>query len=121
MKRLLLLLCAALLLPATETIAATETVDGITWSYTKSNGAATITGIPKSTAGDVVIPSKLGGCRVKTIGEDALLGCKEVTSITIPNGVTSIGSGAFYGCNGLTSVMIGKDVETIYGEGVTKK
>jgi len=40
-------------------------------------------------------------------------GCSGLTSIEIPNSVTSIGSGAFYGCSGLTSVEIPNSVTTI--------
>ena len=38
-----------------------------------------------------------------------------LTSVTIPNSVTSIGSSAFRGCTGLTSVIIGDGVTTIRG------
>ena len=37
----------------------------------------------------------------------------EITSLTIPNSVTSIGSGAFSYCSGLTSVTIGNSVTSI--------
>ena len=41
--------------------------------------------------------------------------CEEqgVTSITIPNSVTSIGDNAFYGCNSLTSITIPDSVTSI--------
>ena len=50
---------------------------------------------------------------VTTIGEDAFRLCKGLTSIVIPNSVTSIGEGAFYNCTGLTSVVIPNSVTTI--------
>ena len=40
------------------------------------------------------------------IGESAFYGCYGLTSVTIPNSVTSIGDDAFYYCYGLTSVHI---------------
>ena len=39
--------------------------------------------------------------------------CTNLTSVTIPNSVTSIGSGAFFGCYGLTSVTIPNSVTSI--------
>ena len=43
---------------------------------------------------------------VTSIGDGAFGNCTGLTSITIPNSVTNIGSWAFYGCTGLTSVTI---------------
>lgn len=53
---------------------------------------------------------------VTTIGNSAFWGCTGLTSITIPNSVTSIGNGAFSDCYGLTSATIGDAVTTI-GDG----
>ena len=39
--------------------------------------------------------------------------CSSLTSVTIPNSVTSIGDVAFYNCSGLTSVTIGNSVTSI--------
>ena len=50
---------------------------------------------------------------VTTIGDWAFTGCKDLTSITIPNSVTTIGSYAFGGCRGLTSITIPNSVEII--------
>ncbi len=50
---------------------------------------------------------------VTSIGEYAFYGCSGLTSVTIGNSVTSIGNSAFLGCTGLTSVTIGNRVTSI--------
>ena len=52
---------------------------------------------------------------VTTIGEGAFVYCTSLTSITIPNSVTSIGSNAFDECFSLTSITIPNSVTTIGG------
>ena len=88
-----------------------ETVDGVTWAFTVSNGMATVgsrtfgsPSIPRSVAGDIAIPTKLGECEVLTIGEWAFRYCDKLTSVAIPEGVTSIGISAFEGCSSLRTV-----------------
>ena len=48
-----------------------------------------------------------------SIGEQAFSRCKSLTSIEIPEGVTSIRYGAFYGCSSLTSIKIPSSVSSI--------
>jgi hypothetical protein len=50
---------------------------------------------------------------VTSIGNLAFCGCTGLTSITIPDSVTSIGSGAFDGCTRLTSITIPDSVTSI--------
>ena len=49
----------------------------------------------------------------RVIANDAFSGCTSLSSIKIPNSVTSIGSQAFYACSGLISVTIGNSVTSI--------
>lgn len=112
-KRLMMLAVAAA--AAFGAWSATETVDGITWTYSVSNGKAKIDGIPNTTAGAITIPSSLGGCSVASIGSSAFFGCTSLTKVTIPDGVVSIGSSAFYGCSGLVSVTVPNSVTSLGG------
>ncbi len=50
---------------------------------------------------------------VTSIGNYAFRLCNSLTSITIPNSITSIGDGAFYNCFSLTSITIPNSVESI--------
>ena len=50
---------------------------------------------------------------VTSIGYDAFYDCGGLTSVSIPNSVTSIGNDAFCGCGGLTSVTIPNSVTSI--------
>jgi hypothetical protein len=50
---------------------------------------------------------------VTTIGNNAFLNCKSLTSVTIPDSVTTIGYNAFKDCSRLTSVNIPDGVTTI--------
>ena len=94
---------------------------GITWTYTVSDGKASLgsgsysgeRAVLTSTAGAITIPSSLGGYPVRSIGSWAFTECSGLTSVTIPNCVTSIGAGAFYSCKNLTSVAIPDSVTSI--------
>ena len=69
-------------------------------------GASVFSG--KSRLTSVVIPNS-----VTSIGERAFYNCTGLTSVEIPNSVTSIGTYAFSGCTRLTSVEIGSSVTSI--------
>ena len=73
-------------------------------TYAVSNGFCTDT--------DVVIPSSYNGKVVTAIGNHAFSWCA-ITSITIPDSITSIGEGAFNGCRKLASITIPKGVTAI--------
>lgn len=50
---------------------------------------------------------------VTSIGDYAFEGCEKITSLTIPGTVVSIGEDAFHACNGLTNVIIENGVKNI--------
>ena len=61
----------------------------------------------------VVIPDKINGTEITSIGYRAFAECTSLTNVTIPEGVTSIGDRAFEDCASLTSVTIPEGVTSI--------
>ena len=115
-------LIAVLSLVATAATAHSFEVNGI---YYNKNGDGTVSVTFKGSryyeyadeyTGNVMIPSSVtySGTTysVTSIGEYAFQDCSGLTSVTIPNSVTSIDDRAFCGC-GLTSINIPNSVSSI--------
>jgi len=79
--------------------------------YAATNGAVAITGYSVGDAA-VAIPSVINGLPVTSVGSRAFYG-SGLTSVTIPDSVTSIGNEAFSNCANLTSVTIPDSVTSI--------
>ena len=69
------------------------------FTYTVTNNQVTITGLSDEYLTDLVIPETIEDLPVTAIKGYAFNGCSQITSITVPNSVTSIGNGAFKGTN----------------------
>jgi len=80
------------------------------WYY-ETYGKITITGYEGS-ENNITIPAQINEKPVTRIGDHAFEGCK-ITSVTIPNSVTSIEEKAFYYCTSLTSITIPNSVTRI--------
>jgi len=111
---------------------ATETIDGMTYTYTISGGNATITKA-KGDNKNVVIPSTLGGATVTTLQGASFLNNTTMMKVTIPETVTTMTcvdqggetarGGPFRGCIALTSCVIPSGVAALPGscfEGCSK-
>ena len=96
---------------------------GDLWYYYSSSSSTTVT-VAKDQASnyyagltDVTIPETVEDngktYSVSGISNEAFAYCSSLTSVTIPNSVTSIGSSTFYNCSSLTSVTIPNSVISI--------
>ena len=94
------------------TIPASFEYDGVTYSVTSIGVSAFKARINNhqvcSSLTSITIPNS-----VTSIGNAAFCDCYRLTSITLPNSVTSIGGSAFSGCSGLTSITIPNSVTSI--------
>jgi len=84
------------------------------FEYTIVEGTTvTITGYT-GPGGDVNIPATIDGLPVTAIGDFAFAGSfagsNNLSSVTIPDSVTSIGNAVFYFCNNLTTIAMGNSI-----------
>ncbi len=100
-----------------ELVAAQETKEEVSLSpylkYEIEGDAVTITGCDKKALGDLIIPAKIEGKPITSIGNSAFQSSTNLTSITIPDSVISIGINAFKNCRSLTSITFLGDVPKI--------
>lgn len=77
--------------------------DEKTCQITKYNGTAT----------ELTIPSQLDGYKVIHIGDNAFQNCILLTSVIIPDSVTSVGYCAFWNCTSLSNIAISDTVISV--------
>ncbi len=83
------------------------------FDYAIEDGKVNITYCDNSASGELVIPEYIDGYPVTRIDDLAFWGCANLTSVTIPDSVTTIGTHAFEGCSGLTEMTIPDSVTRI--------
>ena len=77
---------------------------GLEYELSDDGTAYTVVGIADTETTNIVIPAAYKGLPVTSIGGSAFYNCSGLTSITIPDSVTSIGQNAFSGCYKLVEV-----------------
>ncbi|MDE6301470.1 MAG: leucine-rich repeat domain-containing protein, partial [Muribaculaceae bacterium] len=118
MKKLLLFMLGVLMALPAFAQDFTYEYEGQTLNYTVlDEDAKTVMVSGTSVSGDLMIPAivKNGDTEysVNYIDSYAFCSCSSLTSVVIPNTVTSIGSLAFDACLGLTSIVIPESVTSI--------
>lgn len=87
------------------------------YTYTVSEGNATITHYKEGSERKIEIPSTItegsATYNVTAIGDRAFFGCSSLESVKIPEGVMSIGDKAFIDCLRLSEVSIPESVASI--------
>lgn len=95
-----------------SSVTAASNSDG-DFRYILNDGNATIYSYT-GPGGDVIIPSTVSNGTatfpVTGIGTGAFMGMENLTSISIPDGISSIGDYAFYGCSALGYVTVPQSV-----------
>lgn len=105
---LLLLSCCVFPAPAAnaEEAAPPRVYTNGDFTYTlDENGGAVITGYTGA-GGKLIVPAKLSKHPVVGIGVNAFMGNKNLTMLTLPEGVLSIGNASFAGCSLLAAVIL---------------
>ncbi len=82
-------------------------------TYKVEGETVTVVDCDGNASGELVIPSSYDGKPVKTIGFMAFSECFSLTSVTIPDSVTTIRDHAFSGCSSLINVKIPESVTSI--------
>ena len=111
-----LLLCALLSLPVfADVVEEMEklTCGGYTYVLLEDGGAR-ITGYDGDDA-ELTVPDELDGYPVREIGENAFSFCNSLTSVILPDSLSSIGDDAFSRCSFLTSITLPDSLTSIGG------
>ena len=104
---LCLLLCALLSLPALAEEGEELTCGDYTYVLLEDGGAR-ITDYEGEDA-ELTVPDELDGHAVREIGESVFSFCRSLTTVILPDGLTSIGEGAFEDCPDDLTLTVPRD------------
>ena len=87
--------------------------EGLEFTLNEDGESYSLKGIGTATGTKIVIPAAYEGKPVTRIKPMALINNQELTSVTLPESVTSIEFHAFSGCTGLTSITLSEGLTSI--------
>lgn len=91
------------------------TYDGDNPTHWQSPTTATVS--VTTYAGDLTLPETVTAngqsYRLTAIGNEAMMGCRSLTSLVLPQTVQTLGEGAFAICVGLTSITLPEGISEI--------
>lgn len=89
-----------------------ELVDDVKWRYFVTNEVAFVRyeeywtpAIPRATAGELVVPERLGRWPLTMLRESPFINCEYLTSITIPASITNVEDSVFYATRALERII----------------
>ncbi len=89
------------------------TVDDLTFTLNEDGQSYYVKRCNTSASGELEIPNMYNDLPVTMIASQAFLYCNLLTSVIIPDNITSIGDSAFWECTSLTKITIGKGVTSL--------
>ena len=98
-----------------------QTVEGIQMTFkviseadkTCQVGDNEKTAINQNTSGEITIPTETNGYKVVAIASSAFKECRQLTKVTIPEGITSIGEQGLYYSTGLTEIHLPSTITSL--------
>lgn len=82
-------------------------------TFTENENSVTVTQCDHYASGTIQIPEEYMGKPVRKIAAKAFQGCSDLTSISMPNSITSIGESAFQGIDALKELTLSDNITAI--------
>lgn len=110
-RLLALLLTLAMMIIALPVMAVAAPTDTALFTFNKQTG--TITAYTGTGQANIVVPARIDGVVVRSIGASVFANNDEITSVELPLGVESISEKAFFRCSALQTINLPESIDSI--------